>query len=82
MEAEAEAATIDAATPEAILEAVRPLLVDYPKLGVNRLLAKLREQQPDLGAATKEVRRALAELQALLLTTHCLLPTTHLRLTT
>ena len=29
-------------------------------LGFKPLLAKLREQQPDLGAATKEVREALA----------------------
>jgi len=29
------------------------------------LLAKLREQQPDLGAGTKEVREALAALAAL-----------------
>ena len=67
---------------DALLEAVRGLRVAEPDLGFKPLLAKLRAQQPDLGAATKEVRRALAELQALLFTTHCLLPTTHLRLTT
>ena len=33
-------------------------------LGFKPLLAKLREQQPDLGAATKEVREALAALKA------------------
>ena len=32
-------------------------------LGFKPLLAKLREQQPDLGAATKEVREALAALK-------------------
>ena len=67
---------------DGLLEAVRLLWFADPELGTKPLLAKLREQQPDLGAATKEVRRALAELQALLFTTHCLLPTTHLRLTT
>ena len=40
---------------EALLEAVRGLRVAEPDLGFKPLLAKLREQQPDLGAATKEV---------------------------
>ena len=50
--------------PDAILEAVRGLRVAEPDLGFKPLLAKLREQQPDLGAATKEVREALAALKA------------------
>ena len=49
---------------EALLEAVRGLRVAEPDLGFKPLLAKLREQQPDLGAATKEVRVALAALTA------------------
>ena len=49
---------------EALLEAVRGLRVADPDLGFKPLLAKLREQQPDLGAATKEVREALAALKA------------------
>ena len=48
----------------ALLEAVRALRVAYPDLGVKRLLAKLREQQPDLGAGTREVREALTALKA------------------
>jgi tetratricopeptide (TPR) repeat protein len=51
-------------TPDGLLEAVRGLRVAEPDLGVKPLLAKLREQQPDLGAATKEVREALAALKA------------------
>ena len=51
---------------EALLEAVRGLHVADPDLGVKPLLAKLREQQPDLGAGNKEVgrtrRAVLAEL--------------------
>ena len=39
----------------ALVEAVRDLRVADPVLGFKPLLAKLREQQPDLGAATKEV---------------------------
>ena len=50
--------------PHALLEAVRALRVAYPDLGVKRLLAKLREQQPDLGAGTREVREALTALKA------------------
>ena len=51
-------------TPESLLEAVRALRVAEPELGFKPLLAKLRQQQPDLGAATKEVRVALAALKA------------------
>ena len=51
-------------TPDALLEAVRGLRVAEPDIGFKPLLAKLREQQPDLGAATKEVREALAVLKA------------------
>ena len=51
-------------TPEILLEAVRGLRVAEPDLGFKPLLAKLRKQQPDLGAATKEVREALAALKA------------------
>ena len=51
-------------TPDALLEAVRGLRVADPDLGFKPLLAKLRAQQPDLGAATKEVREALAALKA------------------
>ena len=47
-----------------LLEAVRALRVADPDLGQKPLLAKLREQQPDLGAGTKEVREALAVLKA------------------
>ena len=36
----------------ALLEAVRGLHVADPDLGVKPLLAKLREQQPGLGAGT------------------------------
>eukprot|EP00964_Phaeocystis_antarctica_P084076 scaffold52940_cov82-Phaeocystis_antarctica.AAC.2 len=49
---------------EALLEAVRGLRVADPDLGLKPLLAKLREQQPDLGAATREVREALTALKA------------------
>ena len=50
-------------TPDALLEAVRGLRVAEPDLGLKPLLAKLREQRPELGAATKEVREALATLK-------------------
>ena len=49
---------------ETLIEAVRGLRVAEPDLGFKPLLAKLRQQQPDLGAATKEVREALAALKA------------------
>eukprot|EP00964_Phaeocystis_antarctica_P087548 scaffold55582_cov58-Phaeocystis_antarctica.AAC.6 len=51
-------------TPETLLEAVRGLRVADPNLGFKPLLAKLRAQQLDLGAATKEVRVALTALKA------------------
>ena len=48
---------------DGLYEAVRGLRLAYPDLGVKPILAKLREQQPELGAATKEVRKALRALQ-------------------
>ena len=48
--------------PDALLEAVRGLRVAEPDLGLKPLLAKLREQQPNLG--TREVREALKALNA------------------
>ena len=51
-------------TSDTLLEALRGLRVAEPDLGFKLLLAKLQEQQPDLGAATKEVRAALAALKA------------------
>ena len=50
--------------PDALLEAVRGLRLAEPDLGLKPLLAKLRDQRPELGAATKEVREALATLKA------------------
>ena len=47
-----------------LLEAVRGLHVADPELGVKPLLAKLREQQPGLGAVTREVREALIAVKA------------------
>ena len=52
------------AMSDSLLEAVRGLRLADPDLGFKPLLAKLREQQPDLGAATKEVREALKVLKA------------------
>ena len=49
---------------DALLEAVRGLWLADPDLGPKPLLAKLREQQPDLGAGNKEVREALTALKA------------------
>eukprot|EP00964_Phaeocystis_antarctica_P127200 scaffold90855_cov69-Phaeocystis_antarctica.AAC.7 len=49
---------------EALLAAVRALRVADPELGLKPMLAKLREQQPNLGAATREVREALIALKA------------------
>eukprot|EP00964_Phaeocystis_antarctica_P095014 scaffold61601_cov53-Phaeocystis_antarctica.AAC.1 len=49
---------------EGLLEAVRRLWLADPELGPKPMLAKLRVQQPDLGAGTKEVREALAALKA------------------
>ena len=49
---------------QALVDAVRGLHVADPDLGLKPLLAKLREQQPDLGAGTREVREALTALKA------------------
>ena len=49
---------------DSLLEAVRGLWLADPGLGPKPLLAKLREQQPDLGAGNKEVREALTALKA------------------
>ena len=54
----------ESCTPDALLEAVRGLRVADPDLGFKPLLAKLQEQQPDLEAGTKEVRKALKALKA------------------
>ena len=51
-------------TSDDLLEAVRGLRVADPGLGPEPLLAKLRAQQPDLGASTEEVREALLALKA------------------
>ena len=56
--------TREPCAPDALLEAVRGLRVAEPDLGLKPLLTKLREQRPELGAATKEVREALATLKA------------------
>ena len=44
---------------DGLLEAVRGLYLAHPELGPKPLLAKLREQQPDMAAGNKEVREAL-----------------------
>ena len=49
---------------DGLLEAVRGLRLADPELGPKPLLAKLREQRPDLGAGNKEVREALLALKA------------------
>eukprot|EP00964_Phaeocystis_antarctica_P095893 scaffold62285_cov56-Phaeocystis_antarctica.AAC.2 len=49
---------------DGLLEAVRGLRLADPGLGPKPLLAKLREQQPDLGAGAREVREALTALKA------------------
>ena len=54
----------DAHMADILLEAVRGMWLAHPDLGHKPLLAKLREQQLDLGAATKEVREALVALKA------------------
>ena len=63
-----EAMAVAGRMSEALLEAVRGLHVADPDLGVKPLLAKLREQQPDLGAGNKEVREALIAVKAELTT--------------
>eukprot|EP00964_Phaeocystis_antarctica_P039121 scaffold22374_cov48-Phaeocystis_antarctica.AAC.1 len=60
----ASGAAEQARMPDALLEAVRGLWLADPELGPKPLLAKLREQQPDLGAGNKEVREALKALKA------------------
>ena len=52
------------AMADGLLEAVRGLHMAHPELGPKPLLAKLRQQQPDLAAGNKEVREALAALKA------------------
>ena len=47
-----------------LLEAVRGLWLADPDLGPKPLLAKLRAQQLDSGAGTREVREALVALKA------------------
>ena len=49
---------------DGLLEAVRGLHLAHPELGPKPLLAKLRQQQPDLAVGNKEVREALASLKA------------------
>ena len=49
---------------DGLLEAVRGLPLTHPELGPKPLLAKLRQQQPDLAAGNKEVREALVALKA------------------
>ena len=51
-------------TADALLEAVRGMRIADPDLGFKPLLAKLRAQQPDLGAGTREVCEALNALKA------------------
>ena len=57
-------APLSASTAPHFLEAVRGLHLAHPELGPKPLLAKLREQQPDLAVGNKEVREALAVLKA------------------
>ena len=52
---------------DGLLEAVRGLWLADPGLGPKPLLARLREQQPDLGAGNKEVRETLKTLNAAVL---------------
>ena len=48
----------------ALLEAVRPLRAAVPALAVERLVARLREQRPDLDAGAEQVGEALRALEA------------------
>ena len=48
----------------ALLEAVRPLRTVAPDLDVERLVATLREQRPDLDAGAEQVGEALRALEA------------------
>jgi len=42
-----------------LVEAVRSLRIAFPDLGLKSFVSKLREERPDLGAGTKEVRSTL-----------------------
>jgi len=57
-----ETMTLTPGDAAAVIEAVNLLRVANPSFGVRPLLAKLREQQPELGASRKEVREALRAL--------------------
>ena len=48
----------------ALLEVVRPLRAAAPALGLEPLVARLREQRPDLDAGAEQVGEALRALQA------------------
>ena len=48
----------------ALLEVVRPLRAAAPALGLEPLVATLREQRPDLDAGAEQVGEALRALQA------------------
>ena len=48
----------------ALLEAVRPLRAAVPALAVERLVARLREQRPELDAGAEQVGEALRALKA------------------
>ena len=48
----------------ALLEVVRPLRAAAPALGLEPLVARLREQRPDLDAGAGQVGEALRALQA------------------
>ena len=50
--------------PISIIDKVRALRLAEPSLGVKPLVAKLREQQPDMLVGAKEVRLALVALKA------------------
>ena len=65
---------------DALLEAVRGLWLVHPEFGPKPLLAKLRQQQPDLGGGNKEVREALTALKAKREATLTLTPTLTLTL--
>ena len=58
------AASALAMVTAALLEAVRPLRAAAPALAVERLVARLREQRPDLDAGAEQVGEALRALEA------------------
>eukprot|EP00964_Phaeocystis_antarctica_P096741 scaffold63005_cov65-Phaeocystis_antarctica.AAC.1 len=60
----ASGAAEQAPMSDALLEAVRGLWLADPELGPKPLLARLQEQQPDLGVGAREVREALTALKA------------------